>query len=307
MNYESRRYAFFTLDPVHVGAGGYRLGRVDMTIVREPGTNLPKIPGTTLLGAARSYAAMQFGKPEAAGQHRKYLESGAARDTCPILYTFGTSTDAAQTTRSFAGTVSVSDARVLLFPVYSQRGPLWVGAPEILREAGFDLTGGSPDDSGAVATTLAGTTGKLNVGWLLMELNPRSAVVTPPAGFPSDGVFKDLAGRILLVSLKYFPQIVNSNTEVRTSVVIDPTTGAAEAHGLFTYEAIPRATLLWSEVVEDDYSRQFPKPAGTGYPTWTRPLDVLESGFKLMEPLGVGGMGTRGFGRLRLLGSWKGL
>ena len=39
---------FKTLEPVHVGAGGYRLGRVDKTICREPGTNLPKIPGTSL-------------------------------------------------------------------------------------------------------------------------------------------------------------------------------------------------------------------------------------------------------------------
>ena len=46
------------LDPVHVGAGGYRLGRVDMTIVRESATGIPKIPGTSLAGALRSYAEM---------------------------------------------------------------------------------------------------------------------------------------------------------------------------------------------------------------------------------------------------------
>ena len=56
--YEHRRFVFMTLDPVHIGAGGYRLGRVDNTITREPGTNLPKIPGTSLAGAARSYAAI---------------------------------------------------------------------------------------------------------------------------------------------------------------------------------------------------------------------------------------------------------
>ena len=69
--YTHQRFAFMTLDPVHIGTGGYRLGRVDNTIVREPGTNLPKIPGTSLMGAARSYSAMYYGKPEAAGQHKK--------------------------------------------------------------------------------------------------------------------------------------------------------------------------------------------------------------------------------------------
>ena len=55
--YKRRRYLLMTLDPVHIGTGGYRLGRVDNSIVRELGTRVPKIPGTSLHGAARSYAA----------------------------------------------------------------------------------------------------------------------------------------------------------------------------------------------------------------------------------------------------------
>ena len=46
--HEPQKYFALALDPIHVGTGGYRLGRVDLTIVREPGTNLPKIPGTSL-------------------------------------------------------------------------------------------------------------------------------------------------------------------------------------------------------------------------------------------------------------------
>jgi len=57
--YESLRYFAIALDPIHVGMGGMRLGRVDMSIVREPGTNVPKIPGTSLSGACRTYTAMQ--------------------------------------------------------------------------------------------------------------------------------------------------------------------------------------------------------------------------------------------------------
>ena len=48
-----QRYVLMCLDPLHVGTGGTRLGRVDMDIVREPGTRLPKIPGTSLGGAIR--------------------------------------------------------------------------------------------------------------------------------------------------------------------------------------------------------------------------------------------------------------
>ncbi len=35
--YRQQRFLFMTLDPVHVGTGGYRLGRVDLSIVREAG------------------------------------------------------------------------------------------------------------------------------------------------------------------------------------------------------------------------------------------------------------------------------
>src|ERR1017187_1186547 len=119
--YEAARVAFLALDPVHVGSGGYRLGRVDLTIAREPGTTLPKIPGTSLAGAARSYAAHRYGKPEAAGQHKKLGK--AQKEGCPIIYTFGT---ASENESGVAGTVSVGDARVLFFPVQSMAGPVWM-------------------------------------------------------------------------------------------------------------------------------------------------------------------------------------
>src|SRR6266702_616835 len=145
--YTQQRLLFMTLDPVHVGAGGYRLGRVDMTIVREPGTNLPKIPGTSLSGAARSYAAMRYGKRDAAGQHnelkkdlKEQLKKGV-KVKCPILYTFGTATDSIGSSGAVpegstqAGTVSIGDARILFFPVSSRVGPIWVYTQEIVEEA----------------------------------------------------------------------------------------------------------------------------------------------------------------------------
>jgi len=37
-------YYGITLDPLHIGAGGYRLGRVDNTIIRDAASGLPKVP-----------------------------------------------------------------------------------------------------------------------------------------------------------------------------------------------------------------------------------------------------------------------
>src|SRR6266700_6385809 len=134
--YTQQRLLFMTLDPVHIGAGGYRLGRVDMSIAREPGTNLPKIPGTSLAGAARSYAAMRYGKPTAAGQHKNFKGDRVA---CPIIYTFGTATDtssgqAQSDGANQAGTVSIMDAHILFFPVNSMMGPVWVSTKAIIEE-----------------------------------------------------------------------------------------------------------------------------------------------------------------------------
>jgi CRISPR-associated protein Cmr4 len=306
--YTQQRFVLMALDPIHIGAGGYRLGRVDLSIAREPGTNLPKIPGTSLAGAARSYAAMRYEKPQCAGQGQGDTEAkrhcgGAA---CPICYTFGHVKGAAG---GYAGAVSLADAQLLLFPVHSMAGPVWVTTRARLEQAGFTVT--APElKHGQFATTLAGWSKPLNLGWLLLD---KAGAETLTIGLPkleSKATldlqsWQDVAGKVALVDDSLFSQIVNSNLEVRTSVSIDPHTGAAKEGALFTYEALPRASWLWCDVVEDDYRRAFPKD----HPKASElkhgcPLHVAKAGLQLAEYLGVGGMGTRGFGRMKLMGDW---
>ena len=157
--YEKKCFLYRALDPVHVGAGGYRLGRVDMTIVREPGTGIPKIPGTSLAGAARSYAALLYGKPEAAGAHPKHI---GQKEKCPIIYTFGTASEAGG---GRAGAVSIGDAQIVFFPVRSLNGSVMVTCPSALKDAGF---GTHKVEENTVAYTGAGDKG-LNLGWLCFD------------------------------------------------------------------------------------------------------------------------------------------
>ncbi len=297
--YEQWRFVFLASDPVHVGTGSFRLGRVDMPVAREPGTDLPKIPGTTLAGAARSYAAMMYDKPNAAGQHRK-LSEGEKRN-CPIIYTFGTT----RASGGQAGRVSIFDARLLLFPVRSMAGPLWVSTGEILEEAGFSISRRPEADDRPVATIPWDR--DLNLSWLLFE-KPMATDISNRE-LASQPSFTAVGKRIVLVTPRIFEQLVNSNLEVRTSVSIDSATGAAEEGALFTYEAIPRGAWLWCDVIEDEYQPQFPatKQKHTGGPLgteWNRPLDVVSSGLHWMKYMGVGGMGTRGFGRLQIIRHW---
>ncbi|MDD3248464.1 MAG: type III-B CRISPR module RAMP protein Cmr4 [Methanosarcina sp.] len=308
--YTQQRYLFMALDPIHIGTGQSQLGRVDNTIVREPGTNLPKIPGTSLMGAARQYASMKYGKLEAAGLHKKL--KGKNHENCPIIYTFGTYTD---TEGGQQGKISISDAQILLFPVNSIAGPLWVSTKETLEAAGFSLENDVEFSDESMFTSTNWGKETLNLGWLSLKAIPGLNVV-PPDVIKGNNEWNSIANRLSIVSSKLFSQIVNSNLEVRTSVAINPETGTAEDKALFTYEAIPRATWLFFDVVQDDYKNEFP-PTEKQYKdktdnigdslgeTWNSPIDVLNAGFHLIEYLGIGGMVTRGFGRMKNICGWE--
>ena len=308
MSFQTHRHLLMTVDPVHIGAGGTRLGRVDNSIVREPGTRLPKIPGTSLSGVIRHYAALRYGKRRCAGQGqpRDGREGHCGQSTCPICYTFGAVTGA----QPRAGVVSIGDARLLLFPVYSMVGPVWVTSPAALADFDIEVQW----DAGDTAKWGTSLTEQrhLNLGWLMVEKDG-DLEIELRAEVP-----EQVRQHLVLVSNKLFSQVVNSNLEVRTSVAINPKTGAAEDKALFTYEAIPRAAFLWMDVVVDDYRAGFPvvdkqyssetendnegKSLGT---TWSEPADVVVAGLEWAEHLGVGGMGTRGFGRVRKIARWE--
>jgi CRISPR-associated protein Cmr4 len=339
--YELQRYLLMTVDPVHIGTGGYRLGRVDNAIVREPGTRLPKVPGTSLHGAARTYAARLEQNLKAAGKNRV---EGPATDA--VCYTFGYADErrpkekaSGTEIKAYSGVVNVCDAHIALFPVHSMLGPVWVSTAERLVEMGFTVKPPNGASSAMDQGLFSWMRDKpLNLGWLMMGAGGKVEIAPPQSSkWAEEPRWKAVMERIVLVHDQVFSHVVNSNLEVRTSVSIDPERGAAEEGALFTYEAIPRATFLAMDVIIDDYRDAFPHQcrltewlaktldeaerkrleAQGWYPseaetalqtfdkqklTWKRPGDVVRAGLKMIEWLGVGGMGTRGFGRLAIVG-----
>lgn len=319
--FEQRRYLLLAQDPVHVGSGGYRLGRVDNSIVREPGSRIPKIPGTSLHGAARAYAARLYETPEAAGQSQDKVDEPEKN---PVCYTFGymkKNENSDDGTSGYSGVVNVFDAQVVLFPVSSRMGPVWVSSAERLKAASFvvNWAGAAPQwpDNDAATNFAVGDARTpdqtLNLGWMVLNVVGTRFTATPPAAWQGAAEWTAAANRLVLVKEKLLGHIINSNLEVRTSVSIDPKTGAAATGLLFTYEALPRGTFLTLDAVIDDYragGSLFTPPITTtvnpantlpGKP-WAGPADVFEAGLELIKWLGVGGMGTRGFGRLARVG-----
>lgn len=326
--FKKQVYYALTLDPVHIGTGGYRLGRVDNTITREPGTNLPKIPGSSIAGATRAYTAMAIqsqdpsqdrkkqkyqrprldkdgkqiarkdeeGKPvfeydSCAGKGGDGGDSHCGEPDCEVCVPFGFSRRSGS---SFQGLAQFYDARILFFPVHSMMGPVWVTSEGILKE--HNITCNLTDKQKFKSLGITVPNNKLNFGWLMLEQENGS--VSLNGNFTN--IATEIKNRLLLVSDNLFSRIVNDNLEVRTSVAIDPVTGAAEQGALYTYEAIPRATIMWFDVV---YNKpDFFRVNGQEIKQNVDSIKTsVQKGLKYLETLGVGGMNTRGMGRVRIL------
>ncbi len=304
---EIKKYYAIALDPIHIGIGGARLGRVDLPIIREPGTNIPKIPGTSLSGPARAYAALKTNKYLWKDGDKEYSCAGRGGDggekhcgkvnpACPVCVPYGFSKG---TGYSLQGLAQFFDAHILFFPVGSMIGPVWVTSPMAFEGLGLEQQF-KVEDEGFYPLGNGIKETKLNFGWLMIEKKGGRGNI-------GDISVPDIVKqRAVLVSDELFSSIVNSNLEVRTSVSIDPQTGAAEEGALFTYEAVPRGTVFQFEIVYN--SGVYLKVGNQGLKTedggdvgssWVKAQ--VEKGLKLFETLGIGGMGTRGMGRIKVL------
>ncbi|WP_455551856.1 type III-B CRISPR module RAMP protein Cmr4 [Desulfovibrio sp.] len=296
-------YFAVTLDPLHIGAGGYRLGRVDNTIVRDAGSGLPKVPGSSLAGVARSYLLQAL-----EGEEQEKIRACAASTgndkgncgRCLACRLFGYAASGKQA-RSHIGLLRFYDGEILAFPVSTIAGPVWVTSPAALA---YVLPASElPEAREDVLLVDGFDPGKrLNAGWLYLEARQAGEALRPlrdKLGAEASRRFSRLA----LAPDWLFAELVNSNLEVRTSVSIDPLTGAAEAGKLFTYEAIPAATLLAFDIALDEarcahaHDADGPNPVDA-----VRARHLLDEALSLCAVLGMGGMVTRGFGRIRFWG-----
>jgi len=314
MPFIAKRYFGLSVDPIHIGTGGYRLGRVDNTIVREPGTSIPKIPGSSISGVCRSFTAIhpEVNKyPDCAGKGREDNRNHCGQNKCPVCVAFGFSIG--ESNKSFQGLAQLSDARILFFPVYSMLGPVWITSPSILKEHSIDANLSDWKTYKNLGTTAIPEGGRLNFGWLMLDKDADNGPISLENRF--NHINQEVKTRLFLVSERMFSRIVNDNLEVRTSVAIDPETGAAVPKALFTYEAIPRTTIFWFDITYSnpqyfriDNSFIMLPPRTNIQDPFSReniPLDNLsylayyvEQGLSYFKTLGLGGMNTRGFGRI---------
>lgn len=288
----------YALDPTHIGAGGYRLGRVDLTVLRDAATQLPKIPGSSINGAARAasiYSLQDSGEQEKAreyalatlGKRNKERLHKGSED--PVAQIFGYA-EGESGGSSRIGLVSFRDAEVFAFPVPTMLGPRWVTTPFLLERAGCPIDKKIRPASEEQIFIQGKQKQRLNLGWLLLDAEPGD-LPFPEALLKHPGMdyVKD---HLILVHENLFPALVNSNLETRTSVSIDFETGAGVDGALFTYEAMPRGTLYRGQADFDDL--RFPDLYHKGQ-------TLVRHGLELACALGLGAMTTRGFGRMQAM------
>lgn len=282
---QTNKYFGIALDPIHIGAGGYRLGGVDNTIVREPATDVPKIPGTSLAGVIREYTTIYIMENKSDCKNKSNEEEKRKCAEEKVKLYFGD--------ENRQGMLKFYDGQIIFFPVASIQGTVWITTKELLEYWFREITGKNglkikiPEEikQNAYAVKGVDTSKPLNLGWLLLEIE--SIAQAKEIILPSK--LNNFIKRVVIVSDKLFSHIVNDNLEVRTSVRIDPATGTASKGALFTYEAIPRGTVFGFEMFVDGHK---------GYTNDIEPL--IKATFPYLKLLGLGGLGTRGFGRIEI-------
>ncbi len=120
-----------TITPLHVGCG-QDLGVVDLPVIRERTTGHPFIPGSGIRGSLR----------DACGRPRTGID---------VELLFGPAAEDGEEVR-YAGCLAVHDARLLLFPVRSDRGVfLWITCPAVLARLAGEMAVFTPGGSALAA------------------------------------------------------------------------------------------------------------------------------------------------------------
>jgi len=284
------------LDPIHIGAGGYRLGRVDNTIVRDPATDVPKIPGTSISGVVRAFYRIYLIENDDEGKSMSNEKEKRECDEKKIVEIFGSKPESSETKK---GILRFYDGQIILFPVSSIQGTVWITTEELLEYWFDEIKDGEKikipkdvkDEAYIIKWDKDSKPSSLNLGWLLLEVEKHKD--GKEIALPQEIV--NWVKRIVVVSEKLFSHIVNDNLEVRTSVRINPETGTAAEGALFTYEAIPRRTVFGFEIGVDN---ALAKQRGINPDNLNVVNTIISAVSPYIRNLGIGGMGTRGFGRL---------
>ena len=226
---------FYAISPIHAGSGA-ATSTVDLPIQRERHTHWPHVQASGVKGALRAHFRT-FNKND--------------KDLINLIFGSDPQDGWTDTSETLPGAMSVSDARLVAFPIRSNIAPfVWVTSPNVLERLRRDLEylgyagfGDLPDVAEDHAVSLG--TQELN-GKVILE----DAVVHVEQTI-EEPVLRTLfpeAQRLLFISDDMYAYAVSYCTEVQTHIKIDAETGTAAKGALRYEEYLPSDSMLYSIV-----------------------------------------------------------
>ncbi|MGX9366805.1 type III-B CRISPR module RAMP protein Cmr4 [Desulfoplanes sp. PS50] len=231
----------YGVTPLHAGSG-QATGVVDLPIQRERHTGWPMVQASGVKGAFRDWFTRYF----AANQDSKF-QGDQARKLDDIV--FGKEEKSGDS--GHAGAISVSDARLLLFPVRSNVAPfVWLTCPAILQRLKRDMKIMEeqddfeiPEPTGDDAIFLTPGIDKQEI--VLEDLAVSQKQQALGAVTALIGKLAPQATRVLLVTDNNFKFLVETATEVQPQIRIKEDTGTTQDGSLRYQELLPSDSVLY--------------------------------------------------------------
>jgi len=232
---------FYAETPIHMGSG-QSVSYVDLPIQRERHTSFPVLWSSGIKGVIRDLASRVW------------------NDKDKVETIFGPEDGGSD----FASCISITDAKILLYPVRSVKGVFaWITCPFVLRRFKEDLKAVginlsvqifdvSDDKKVLVSNSSALRIDNNQVA--LEEFVFKAEVkneVKELADFLKNFVHQndlttDLRNHLAIVSDNVFKDFVNYAVEIRTRIRIDQTKGTVKEGALFSEELIPSESVFYS-------------------------------------------------------------
>ena len=244
---EKALLTFYAETPVHMGAG-QSVSYVDLPVQRERITGFPTLWASGIKGVIRDLATRKWNN-----------------DKNKVEVIFGPEESAEE----FASCISITDAKILLYPVRSIRGVFaWITCPFVLKRFKEDLESinisfklneteiliSEPqNDNEAIVSP--NSILKLSENIISLEefvFNIQKSSEVDTLGefiknlLPQNELINSLIQRLVIVKDDIFKDFVNYAVEIRTRIKIEQSKGTVESGALFTEEFIPSESIFYS-------------------------------------------------------------
>jgi CRISPR-associated protein Cmr4 len=235
---------FYSETPVHMGTG-QSVSYVDLPIQRERHTSFPVLWSSGIKGVIRDLASRKWNNKE------------------KVELIFGPESEGSE----FASCISITDAKILLYPVRSLRGVFaWITCPLVLRRLKDDITSVGLNKDLNISEFLNVTDGEALVFGNDLIVKDKDEVVLEEFVFkaekkelggleeflnsllPNNELTSKLKEHLVIVSDNVFKDFVNYAVEVRTRIRIDQASGTVKDGALFSEELIPSESVFYSLV-----------------------------------------------------------